>query len=379
MSQAISSISFLYLFGGVQALFITIYLFIRKNKNRQASLCLSLILLGLFLTLYDYFILQNSLYDQVSHFLNLGYMFQFAFAPLTYLLIKSIVFPLRTIRPVELLHFVPAILHLLYGIFGFHIYALDYKVNYIEEFITRVDVSNPSFNLSIQVFYIVNAIQLLVYLILGFRLIRKFGPFKGLKKTISRKTLKWFFWSIAGIDIILIIASLRIRYLIFSITNIDIGPYLLIFLSLYLFYVAYFIILNHELFEIPVAKYRSSVLDQTEKNNIYQRLQEYMHQDKPHLKEDLTIKDLGKQMDLSARILSQIINEKFGSNFYDFVNYNRILEAQKLLKNEQGRQFSITGIAYEVGFNSKSSFYSAFKKFTGNTPSEYQKQYNLKK
>jgi AraC-like DNA-binding protein len=372
--QETLALSFLYLLGGIQALFIAIYLLIKKNKNRQVSIFLSLILIGLFFTLYDYFVVHNNLYRDVSHFLMLSYIFQLAFAPLTYLLIKGIVFPTRNFKRIELLHFIPAVIFLLYGIFTFHIHPLEYKITYVEHFLQQTNTNAAGVNPLYQLFHLLNAAQLIVYLAASLRCVKKYGISSDLKKPISIKKLKWFFWTIAGIDIILLISTLRLRYLIYSISQFDIGLFLLIVLSLYLFYVAYFIILNHEIFERVTVKYESSSLSQSEKDNICGKLQKYITEEKPYYNTKMSIKMLSEQTDIPVRQLSQVINEEYGFNFYDFINYYRIKEAQELLVSEQGKQFSILGIAYEVGFNSKSSFYSAFKKFTGVTPNQFQKQ-----
>ena len=89
---------------------------------------------------------------------------------------------------------------------------------------------------------------------------------------------------------------------------------------------------------------------------------------------DLTIKTLASRLIISSRTLSQIINDKLHTNFYEFVNEYRIKEAQKLLIDPKTRDKSVLDISYEVGYNSKSAFNRAFKHFTRMTPSEYRKK-----
>ncbi len=71
--------------------------------------------------------------------------------------------------------------------------------------------------------------------------------------------------------------------------------------------------------------------------------------------------------------LSQIINEKEGKSFYDFVNSFRVEEFKRLVKDSKNKQFTLLALAYDCGFNSKSSFNRYFKKNTGKTPSEFVK------
>ncbi|KAB2844021.1 MAG: AraC family transcriptional regulator, partial [Melioribacteraceae bacterium] len=87
-----------------------------------------------------------------------------------------------------------------------------------------------------------------------------------------------------------------------------------------------------------------------------------------------TIRELAENLNIHPNHLSQIINEKLGQNFFDFINSYRIKEAEKLLL-KNGKK-TILEIAFEVGFNSKSTFNAAFKKHTGVTPTAYK---NLKK
>ena len=78
---------------------------------------------------------------------------------------------------------------------------------------------------------------------------------------------------------------------------------------------------------------------------------------------------------MHPRWLSQIINEELNKNFYDLVNYYRIEEAKKLLVSVNGER-TILDIAYDVGFNTKSSFNRAFKKQTRMTPSQFKQKFS---
>jgi AraC-like DNA-binding protein len=79
-------------------------------------------------------------------------------------------------------------------------------------------------------------------------------------------------------------------------------------------------------------------------------------------------------MGLPSYQLSRLINETFGRSFTDFVNEHRVREFVRRANAPEFASHSIYGIALDVGFNSKSSFNTAFKKFTGKTPSEVRKK-----
>ncbi|MFN8275192.1 MAG: AraC family transcriptional regulator [Flavobacteriaceae bacterium] len=98
-----------------------------------------------------------------------------------------------------------------------------------------------------------------------------------------------------------------------------------------------------------------------------------METQKPFLEAELSLVRLAQQLDISPHLLSYVINSGFGENFYQLVNRYRIEEAQKLIADVQMNHLSLLGIAYEVGFNSKTVFNTTFKKVTGQTPSDYKK------
>lgn len=102
------------------------------------------------------------------------------------------------------------------------------------------------------------------------------------------------------------------------------------------------------------------------------RLREYMEQAEPYLDPDLTIQDLATRLRLPVRELSVLINHHLGQHFFDFVNEYRITKAMRLLKDATPPQATVLEILYAVGFNSKSSFNTSFKKRTGLTPTQYR-------
>jgi YesN/AraC family two-component response regulator len=104
-----------------------------------------------------------------------------------------------------------------------------------------------------------------------------------------------------------------------------------------------------------------------------QRLENLMSEKQVFKNPNLKLHDLAQEMNISGHQLSQFLNENMGKNFTLFVNEYRIQEACKVLESETN--LSIEGISSEVGFNSKSTFFAAFKKSKGVTPALYQQNH----
>lgn len=105
-----------------------------------------------------------------------------------------------------------------------------------------------------------------------------------------------------------------------------------------------------------------------------EQLRIYMETRRPWLDPDLTLEQLALQLKLRPKLLSQAINEGLSQNFFEFINRYRIGEAKRLLTNPADKKITVLEVLYQVGFNSKSSFNTLFKKQTGLTPSEFKRK-----
>ena len=118
---------------------------------------------------------------------------------------------------------------------------------------------------------------------------------------------------------------------------------------------------------------RGKAKDKEATHSIFIRsLREYIEKHKPYRDPELTIDTLSKAAQISPRQISSVLNQFAGINFNTFINQFRVEEAQRLLRDESYSHLSILGIGFEVGFNSKATFYSVFKKQTGMTPAKWQ-------
>ena len=119
-------------------------------------------------------------------------------------------------------------------------------------------------------------------------------------------------------------------------------------------------------------KYAKSTLTQANSELIKTKLETCMAEEKPFLNPQIRIKELAELTGFSTHQLSQVLNESFGQNFYEFINTQRINTAKLLLTDKNYENFTFTAIGFEAGFNSKTAFYTAFKKETGTTPANFK-------
>jgi AraC-like DNA-binding protein len=120
-------------------------------------------------------------------------------------------------------------------------------------------------------------------------------------------------------------------------------------------------------------RYQKSSLDELTMTEYEQRLKQFMLKTKIYLNSELSLETLSVQVKIPKHHLTQVLNDRFKKNFYHFINEHRIEEAIGKLKHHQTED-NILSLAYDCGFNSKSSFNNYFKKVTGTTPSEFRKE-----
>ncbi len=119
-------------------------------------------------------------------------------------------------------------------------------------------------------------------------------------------------------------------------------------------------------------KYGNSALPVETSKELAATIRKKFETDRLYLVSDLTLSGLAEQLGLTTHIVSQVLNDTIGQNFYDFVNAYRVEEAKKWLESSDSHNRAISQVAQESGFNSSSAFYNAFKKKTGMTPSQWR-------
>jgi AraC-like DNA-binding protein len=234
---------------------------------------------------------------------------------------------------------------------------------------------------------VVGGIILLVfvgYFVAGFRLLLRFRRF--IRSTAAYEDNRYFKWLVflAVVLFMPVISTVLTALFIGRPVNI---PYPSYGISLMVSVITVIVMVQPEAFkgvpeelkvekeeELEPKRYESSSLTEAQKEAFHQQLIQHVTTERPFLNQELTIGQLAEQLDIHAKYLSQVINEKQQQNFMDFINGHRIERAKEMLLSPAFQYYTIQAIAEESGFRSKSAFYNAFKKFTGMTPSEFKKR-----
>ena len=359
-------------------LLVFIYFLIKRKLNQQSkSIGQSNIILAIFLfvqllIIFDFECshLSNEVIILTPHIFFIGTPFIFLAAPLFYLYVRSIAFSDFKFRNKDLLHGLPFAIAIL--IFAQRFYFLSSGAK------ETIIANHSLFSIIFWIGYnVILFSQLLIYFLIDLRILNYYREeIRQQYSSVSSINLSWlnfilYAFIIAWLSSIVVFLS---RNYFGSLYN---QIQFVNFFAFFCFfnYIFYKGLSQPEIFsgieEQP--KYISSRLTETEAEKYLSELNTYMTEQKPYLNPTLALKELASQISISPRYLSQIINEYTHQNFFDYVNRYRIEEAKRLF-SENSSEKTVLEILYEVGFNSKSSFNTAFKKFTGVTPSHFKKK-----
>ena len=155
-------------------------------------------------------------------------------------------------------------------------------------------------------------------------------------------------------------------------------PYILgpIVYSITVYTITFLAYKHNYLTVVNAVKYQTAGLKEEEASALFLAVERIVQVEKLFLDTELSLPSLSKRLNVSSQKLSMAINSRSGYNFKEYINKYRILYAKEILADPKFASLSIAAIAYDCGFNSLSSFNSAFKKITGKTPSAFKKQLN---
>ncbi|MDR4891379.1 MULTISPECIES: helix-turn-helix domain-containing protein [unclassified Chryseobacterium] len=218
------------------------------------------------------------------------------------------------------------------------------------------------------------------YVVLSLLAVRKYT--KGISSQYSNTekiNLNWLYYLIAGIAFIWIAVIIRNDILIFSIV------------VLFIVVAAYFGISRVGILDLPVSidlpedkeqdhemvKYQKNSPGDEAIQSIYEKLVYKMEHEKLYKDPELNLNNIAKVLEVHPNVLSQVINSMEQKNFYDYINRQRIEEFKRTVVLQENQKYTILSLAFECGFNSKTSFNRNFKKYMNCSPTEFLKSQSI--
>lgn len=369
--------------GVFQGLLISWFFIKNSGGNRRANLFQGLLLVSLSLGIFEEWLNNTGLIVRVLWLTNFSESLNFAFAPLFYFYIRATINPESKRK--TWVHFIPFFFWTLYMIFAFIQPDGNKYDSYIQtkhpdwEYIPWDEtISDDPLGIRRFVNHLM-LLQLIAYFSLAVvTVMRKFkstGESLFSTENISLRVVRN-----SVLHILILITLMIITKVIFGMRS-DVGGYLVASYVSFMIYATTCRILNSsDYFDspssflfFPAVKYRKSSLSEANKEEILKKIKREMEQGSYFTNSLASLAGLAKQINESPHHVSQVINEKMNRNFFEMLAFYRVEHAKKLIRQDKQGKITVEELAELVGYNSKSSFNSAFKKYSSKTPSEYRK------
>lgn len=367
------------LIGMAQSLFFMVIVLLKKDKHLKDYLLMSFFFfIGCELT-YRYLLKVNVAYYN-SLVVLCDIIYWAMFGPVLLFYIRSVINKSLKFKIQDLVHLIPLIISL--------IAILKYSLNRnnYSSFIEYYNLQTGLIKVGLLIWEFTSAVYILYAIIILFK---HRVRVKNYFSSIEKKKLSWLLFLTLGFAIY--IYSSYVYWILRDVFDLHMKfkfiDILALLLTIYVFGLGIFgykqdgvffenelSIINNDLENNRKPKYQKTGLTSDEKESLNKKLVEVMQKEKPFLESEITINNLADQVGTSIHKLSQVINEEHKKNFFDFINSYRIDEVKKLLSDSTINDLKIESLAYDCGFNSKSSFYAIFKKHTHLTPTEYRKR-----
>jgi len=343
-----------------------------RKTNAVANKYLGLFIITLGLAMLEIPLFYQNFHVKHPNVFELIGLARFLTAPLLYISILYFTVLQKKFDRKILWHFLPFVFFLLFR---------------LPFFLTGKNIEF-SYSVGRIVFFILKTalpLQTVIYWLLSFNKLQK--HIKNIRQFSSSTDEIDLFWLRYFLLVLVLIIIAWFNLVFFDLQNLtQLTPFVYLFC---VFFLAYFSLQQKEVFDFNTAELKelSNIkidkkdnpkrVSESRLNELNEKLQELMNLDKVYLENDLCLPKLANRLAASCNETSFVINELYRDNFYSFINKYRIEEAKKLLLSAKYNQLNILGIAYESGFNSKTTFNTTFKKHTGFSPTDYVKDNNI--
>lgn len=350
--------------------------FFRKEGRNRPNRLLGTFLFLFSLNLFSYVLYWTHYNLEFPHLNGIAGTFHFLYGPLLFFYALSITKPRRPWKLWDVVHLIPFIIFLIW-MTPFFLQSAPEKIALL---VDNLNASEES-GLSVQTFTVVS----IKATIMAGYVAAIFAVFWNAQKSSdnksnshSKKTYRWaqlISYSFLGYVISYVTYFVLVETIDFKIEHDYMVSFAMSFFIFGIGYLGFFKPAYLDEAHNGKFKYKNSSLSAEEADAYLEKLLSYMSEDKPYLDGDLKMDTLAKQLSIPSHHLSQIINERLDKNFFEFVNSYRVIEAKQILSDPSKKEFKILRIAFESGFNNKTTFNSVFKDKVGTTPSRFRKEH----
>ena len=373
----INLVKILFYVLSFQFIFVSLFLFQNKRGKALSNKLLATVFLMISTAIIDLYLLVFKIEITRPQLLLIIDTFMFAYGPLLYLFTQSVVFKNYQLQKKSIIHFIPFLFAIAFVI-GIILIVDTTSIN---------EVNKQNYNLQAPLSFRIGEFIILshifIYLFKSKQEIKNvIGKAKDLYSTFNQENFKLLKF-ILNSFIILFGISL-IHSLLPFIGNNKRVFITLMMMILFMFYFINSILLKmlnqstkdsgvmmqHDYREKE--KYAGSSLSAAYLDTYMKSVGDHMKSKERFLDSELTMADLSRELNIPSKTLSQVINEGYSCNFFDYVNGFRVEKAKSIFSDPSSDKLTIQEVMYDSGFNSKSSFNTSFKKFTNLTPTQYR-------
>lgn len=362
------------LLGAAFIFLLSMYLMFYPNKF-FANKVLGALTFSWSITVFGFILQSPDFFAKYPHLFGTLDVCTLLFFPLMFIYIKTYLYKDARHFFKGIVHYIPAVLYILIFM-PFFVLDADTKVNMYPDKL-------PSWFRPMQnVFNVVIILQGIFYTIISLRTLHHFQYFRTRRLSqFQLSSLNWLKLFVISNVVLWIIGTTGAFLGIFGIAIlIDLFDVFYLGLTILTLLLGVFTIQRPELFaeeedirKLSISKQVDIPKDADRANDTegYELLLNYLKNEKPYLKNDLKMQDLVEGTGLSYKRISEMFNNEFKKSFFDVVNEYRLETAINLIKEGFHKQHTLPHLAEKAGFNSKTTFNRIFKKYTGQTPSEY--------
>ncbi len=343
-------------FGAFQAFALTVFLLVSPKRSLRKIL-FAIVLFTEGYALLESILVSTDLILEIPRIFGTSYLLNFTRGPLLLLFALSIVREDFKLKREHLVHFIPFAVLLVLGFRNFTMPSAE-KLEFIES-IRSGTRQNTTSGIIIGSFLI---IQLFTYCGITIKLMVDY-----VNKFKKDRLARWYLRILIAFTAFLVLGFIYgLQNSLGGITIESFGTITMIIMTLLLQSLAYSFFRKQNFIDTKqkIAKGANGMALALEFETL-------MQTEKPYLNDAITLEEIARTLKVSSKALSQTINQRFGKTFKDLLNEQRVNEAKRLMESSDSDDLRIIDIGHDSGFNNKVSFYRVFKKFTGQSPSDY--------